>query len=827
MNRNQSYLTIILVCCLFMASGVTVANEGNLTNFSPVAFFYQDTVTKSAASKTAQDLEKAAKSAIPKVEAPKVTPPKVTPPKVEVPKANANLFKKIADAFKFRKNSETKEKKRVVAIFESLGISDSIAASAENIQLLIDELSIRENQHYDSLLAIITEIRNRKPDLITIPAEPVVTKAKDEPVITEEPSESKAVTDKDIEDLTNKLLPLITEKANEAKNSKEKRVTLSAIRKIKANGSSDVLKFVDSAKGIVKRFTLRVKNRAEVYGIHNYIRNGVYDDYKFSLLTTLLYNSVFINGKTGNIKDLNGWDTASVITAAQRAGCAVVITARIQQGSSTTEFLASHKSQKAFVDNMIYLLRSRNAKGVNIQFDGVNADNEPSFTIFVKFLSQVLKIQDSSYKVLLTIPAYENTNGYNLKRIDPYVDRYLLNFTAINARVMGPMAPLQGNKYSMEMILSRFLNEEIAPAKLVPSVSYAGTKWAVTPGSKNGRFIQALTYSEIRRRYEWPVYYDDESASAVMDSLNSIQAPVSTIYFDDETSLEKKYDYILENGLGGVTIDALGYDRGYGDLWDALSYKFSIVDTVYLKDSIMGKPVNTDLTMFEKASRWLTLFGYVLNNPCEVCFENIPDTAYSRVINRSLQELRIDSLIIAENQTRTMDKKYRSKFEYVNHVLSGLLGFVTLLILVITLIGLGIYLYNLRSESEEWKWKKKAEIALIGLCVVLVLSSFTFLFTSDVIPMFGATPKKTAKVEKMGFSKDVTMAMANAGKPVADTASVVISDVDISFCTIDPNDDCINMPFPTLMAIILVGMLIGVLITRYLIMPLLRRNDIP
>ena len=829
MKSNQSFLTYLLALCLCMVSGTVDAGfTKNIPAFGidkvvayhPSAFIFQSTDTVPAKTDNSKAVQKAAKDLVPKVELPKM--PKLQAPKA--PKVDNNLFKKIAEAFKFRKHSLEAEQKRVVAIFEKLGINDSIAASAENVRMLLDELSIRENQHYDSLIAIISEIKNRKPEK-EYPAIPPPVNADES--IEPEPSESKIVTDKDIEDLTNKMLPLIAERANETKSSKDKRVALSALRKVR-NGSSEIYFSTDTAKGIVKRFTLKVKNRAEVYGIHNFNRNGNFDDYKFSFLNTILYNSLFVNGKTGNVKDLNGWDTASIVTNAQKSGCKVVFTASIQQASSTESFLASIRTQKAFVENAIFLLKLRKAQGVNIQFDGVHSGNKAAFTQFIKFLSEVLKIQDNSYQVLVTVPAYQNTDGYDLKVLSEFADRFMVNFSSINTGSFGPMTPLKGNKYSMETVLSRFLNEDVPPQKLIASVSYVGTKWA-QPG---GKFIQPLTFAEIRRRYDWPVYYDDESASAVMDSLNKIQSAVRTIFFDDAVSLEKKYDYIIENGLGGVTIDALGYDRGYGELWDALSYKFAIIDTLYLKDSIIGKPLNLDLSWMEKASRYLTLFGYVLNNPCEVCFENIPDTAYYQEITRDLQELKIDSLIVAKNKTLPLKDKIRSKFEYVNGLLSTCLAYITFFVLLITLIGAGFYLYKIKSESQEWALKKKAEIILIGLSILLVLCTFTFLFTSDTIPIFGATPKKTNNGSTIGFSKDVSRAMAadSAKNSTSDTtvaATVIISDSDPGFCNPDPNDKCINMPFPTLMIIIFLGMVIGFVITRYLIMPLLERNDIP
>ncbi len=799
MKSNQSLLTCLLCFCLSMLTYACVAADITV-----------DSDTIPAVSKAV------------KITAPKVTAPTIAIAKAPAVKADKNLFKKIANSLKFRKNSQEKERKRVIGIFESLGINDSIEASAENIKILIDELSLRENQHYDSLIAIISEIRARK----TEPEKEIVyVPAKEDPPVLPEPSEGKAVTDKDIEDLTNKLLPLISEKANEDKTDKDKRGTLAAIRKVRTGNPLEIHTITDTSKGIVKRFTLKLKNRAIVYGIHNFNKNNNYGDYKFSYLNTLIYNSLFVNGKTGNIKDLNGWDSAVIVSDAQKAGCEVIFTARIQQPFSTATFLADTKAQKTFVDNAIFLLKLRNAKGINIQFDGVTGLHKNAFTMFIKFLSDVLKIQDKNYKILVTIPASDTYGGYDLKGLTPFTDRFMVNFSAVNTSLFGPMTPLKG-KNSMESTLSRYLNEDVPPEKLVPSVSYVGTKWAITPGKTKNIFIQPLTYAEIRGRYNWPVYYDDESASAVMDSLNKNQAAVRTIFFDDAVSLEKKYDYILDNALGGVSINALGYDRGYGELWDALSYKFSAIDTTYLKDSTINRMQNGHLTYLEKAARYLTLFGYILNNPCEICFENIPDSAYAIKVSRDLQELRIDSLILEANKTLPMEEKYRSKFEYVNSRLTSTLGFVTLLILILTLACGGFYLYMIKSESEEWAWKKNAEIILIGFCILLVLSSFVYLFTNDSIPIFGAAPKAT-NGKTISFSKDLSIAMAAEDASIGLNDSSATASINTSFCQVDPTDSCVNMPFTTLMIIISVGMVIGILITRYLIMPLLRRNDIP
>lgn len=751
----------------------------------------------------------------PKVTAPKVEPPKVKAPEVKVPEANTNLFKKIAEAFKFKKHSREKEKKRVIEIFETLGINDSIAASYDNVQLLIDELSIRENQHFDTLLAIINTIKQLKEK----PIPQAIPTDKKEEIEGPTASASKIVTDEDIDNLTNKLLPLITEKANEDKEILEKSQTLSSIRKVR-NGTNEIKYIIDTAKGIVKRYYLKIKNKAEVYGMHNYTNNNNYDDYKLNYLNTLIYQSLFVNGRTGDIKDFNGWDRAKIISDAQNAGCKVVFTAAISQQQNVISFLSDQKNLVKFQESVLYLLKLRKANGVNIAFTDLPASHRDFFSIFIGSLSGYLKSKDTTYKVFVTIPSNDVGMAYDIKTLAKYVDRFIFDYSKLDSKSTGPIAPLLGKAdYTIQSSVSRYLNAEIPPEKIILNLPYNGTKWLIEKDGKS-RFMQTLTYSEIRNRYQWPVYYDEQSGNAVMDSLNIKNMPIRTIWYDDDVSLGKKYDFIINNNLGGVSVNALGYDKGFGELWDELSYKFSIIDTVYLKDSIIEK--RKPLTTLDLIQSKLALYWYILKNPCEVCFENIKDPETFRTISQHLDDLRIDSLRNSANEDRTIGKKIRSKFEYVNDELTTLLGYLTLFFLILLLICSCIYIYQIKVHSDEWKWKKVGEITLIILAIFSILFSFTYLFSNNSIPLFGAVP---SNINTSIIQKEPIDSIQNMGA-IKDSI-VAVNNNNASNCTVNPQTTCINMPLPTLMGIILSGMLIGLLITRFLIMPLLKRNDVP
>lgn len=828
MKSRQSFLFVSAALYLLLAVGNIAYSHSGMTSDWFIgrhedAFFLQqqsDTVPKKtgtaaeALKEAGEKVKEAAKEAGGEAgkkiagDALKKVAPKAELPK-GAPKVDGNLFKKVANFFKFRKNSRLKEKDRILGVFESLGINDSIAATSENIKLLIDELSVRENQHFDTLLAIISAIKiaAEKED----PA-PAFTEAKKEDPLHPEPSESKVVTDKDIEDLTNKLLPLITEKVNEDKSGKEKREALSALRKLRL-GAGVVNYSKDSAKGIVKRFTLSVKNKAEVIGMHNYTMNNDYTGYKFGYLNTLLYQSLFLNGKTGNIKELNGWDSAQVVSDAQAEGCKVMFTVSMNQPASISSFLSSTVAQKKFTDNALYLLKLRKANGVNIQFDNLPAYESEKFSAFIKFFSDVLKIEDTGYKVMITLPAYDKEQSYDLLTLSESVFKFIVDFSNLPPVGNGALAPLKGrNDYTIETAVSRYLNTDIPADKLIITIPYTGTRWQLAKGDTKGRFIQLLTYSEIRQRYNWPVYYDDESANAIMDSVNERGVTIRRIIFDDDNSLEKKYDFILQNGLGGVSIDALGYDKGYSELWDMLAYKFAIIDTSFLSDSLIAAPLNIQLSWLDKVKRKLSLYWYIVNNPCKVCFDDIQDPKYAATLNLYLQELKIDSLINAENKKLPPAERYKSRFEYINYELTNLLILSSIILFVLLLLATGFYIYQIKVNSTAWKWKKKMELVLLGITIIFVISFFSYLFCDDTIPLFGSAPA----VGTNRYETTNTQALGTG----ANSAYAVV-------CDTDTNDTCINMPLYTLMGIILAGMLAGFAITRYLILPLIKRDDIP
>ena len=73
------------------------------------------------------------------------------------------------------------------------------------------------------------------------------------------------------------------------------------------------------------------------------------------------------------------------------------------------------------------------------------------------------------------------------------------------------------------------------------------------------------------------------------------------IWFDDDYTLGKKFDYAISKKLKGVGVWALGYDNGYEELWDVIDDRFAS------QEKIITNPINEQSGYPIKFARFLLL----------------------------------------------------------------------------------------------------------------------------------------------------------------------------------------------------------------------------
>ena len=438
---------------------------------------------------------------------------------------------------------------------------------------------------------------------------------------------------------------------------------------------------------------------------------------------------------------------------------------------------------------------------MNISFKNLAKKDKKRFSAFIGLLHQALQAEDLAAKLFVTLPRTNFDGAYELVELNKYTDRYFVDFASNTSRKGAALAPLTGKAHeTIDASYTWYLAQGIDAEKLIIILPYRGAKCEIDPVTSVPKaFSGYLPYNEIQLMTQNHALYSAANESLYIDTVFH-NGRSYRIWYDDEVTLSKKYDYILKNNVAGIGIYYINYDDSFAVLNDELMYKFTYVDTTYLKGTPAIAPVK--ISFFEKVKRHITLWNFILQNPCATCFESTVSAADNSKINSYLNELKVYSLVKEEKEenaktpgnykgTTTNRITFKEVFNYVNAELNTFLKYITLVFLIISAAVTAYFIWGIKFYGGEWRYKKLVAGILFGLISLFVLFGSTFCFTSDLIPIFG-----------------VSAAAASS-----------------SGCVTDP--DCINMPYNTLLIIIVISVAIGFLIFNYLITPLIKRDDLP
>jgi len=323
-----------------------------------------------------------------------------------------------------------------------------------------------------------------------------------------------------------------------------------------------------------------------VFGWHPHWMGNAYQNYNFSLLSYVAYFSYEVDPQTGLHKSVHNWQSTALIDSAHKHNTKVLLTIS-NFGAQNNEIFLTNKNgqQKALINNLITLLRERNGDGVCIDFEVVPTKYKNQFTNFIIDLSRSLKMADSKFKVVLTVPAKDFRNVFDLKSLDNHIDLFVIMgyvYYGKFSKVAGPIAPLTSGEIWWELTVEKTVLEYkasgIKSKKFILGLPYYGAEWQtkdLTFPSQAQGFTDYYTYREIRRKFHNIAGQLDEHSKSMYQVYRGQNGKYYQVWYEDTTSLGLKYDLIKANQFGGVGIWALGYDNGYPDLWKLLANKFA------------------------------------------------------------------------------------------------------------------------------------------------------------------------------------------------------------------------------------------------------------
>lgn len=710
-----------------------------------------------------------------------------------VPK-KVSLFKKLGDFLKFRKNMREAERKRILDVVNKTFLKDSIMANARDIQILNIALTDTVNQKFDSLVSLINAIKlsEEKTDSL-LPKDTIG-------IIYD-----TVIHDSDINELLNKILPLLKRKIWENKDSLDELTMLKNIRYFYGRAKKPVDTFDNGT------LRLRLIRKARIYSFFPSGMGGNYLDYNFGIINTLIYDGYELDGRTGYCKDMGGQATANALKSAREAGCKVLLTIKGMDPYNISIFLQNGNGQeKILISQALKLIRQQNADGINIKFSGLDNKYRWDFVTFIDALSDSLENKCQDCQLVITIPPGDKNSAYDINKLNTSNVKFLIDFSEnYPGRSAEPLAPLKGgNGKGIESTISRYLNSNVPPSKFIVCLPYYGAQWKINSRDNNDQFIKYLSLDEIAYQFTEPTLYDPQTATTFINLMDDDKQLTGQIWYNDAKVLDNIYDFILQNGLGGLAVQPLETKVGYSDIWTGIGNKFLSIDTIesdyfrhikheernYMDSIKSNESFDSSWHYFVHCDTLLKRIHFLFNHPCETEF---PIGYASPVLNQSLNKdstilLKNDSSILNQSlytilsnyDTISLKTRMKSRVEFFRiwRVTKFLVLMIGLLFLISFIAVCYVYLNKLRKLGKKWKYKKITGTILIILAILVIFFAFMYLFLSSTIPGFG---------------------------------------------TNDGESECYNMPFGTLILIIVSGIVAGIIIMRYLIFPLIKKDNIP
>ena len=324
-------------------------------------------------------------------------------------------------------------------------------------------------------------------------------------------------------------------------------------------------------------------NLHKVFGWHPHYMGSSYKSYNYGLLWGISYFSYLVNPSTGSYKTIYDWKTTQMVELAKEAGTKVFLTASNFGSENNSTFLGSNAAQQRFTDSIIALLDARDADGVTLDFEGLPEHLRTSFTSFVLDLSSTMKTHNPQWMVTITLPGIIKNKAFDIAALKGGVDLFLVmgyDYYYAHSPDAGPVAPLRSgdtwDANNLETSVNDYVREGLPKEKLILSLPYYGRKWKTSNAQVPSPVLKSLgsvLYRTMRTELDpAAAQYDQVSQTKYMisDTLNG----TAQLWFDDHQTLGAKYDWVLESGIAGVGIWALGYDNGYSELWNVLEEKF-------------------------------------------------------------------------------------------------------------------------------------------------------------------------------------------------------------------------------------------------------------
>jgi spore germination protein YaaH len=344
----------------------------------------------------------------------------------------------------------------------------------------------------------------------------------------------------------------------------------------------------------------KLDDDVEVMGWHPHWMEDAYKSYNYKLLSIISYYSYDINPHTGsywNPEIIDQLRNSSLPDSAAKYGTKTFISVTSLEKENNKIFLTNEMAKEQFIYEIIELLGEKEGKfsGIDLNFEEIDIANRDDFTHFIKELS--VRLSNEGYSLILDVPYFNHDNvlDYNeLKNHVMYFNIMGYDFSGENATYPGSISPLQAldTQPSLETSVNDFLNLGVSGQQIIMSLPLYGVTWDITNLEKGNIsfFERSVPYYKIISNYntEYHPYYDAFSSSFFY--VINENGTKKMCWFENEISLDIKFQWAKGKNLKGIGLWALGYAQGAPEIWK------SVADNYGADSLVVITPVETTLS---------------------------------------------------------------------------------------------------------------------------------------------------------------------------------------------------------------------------------------
>ncbi len=311
-------------------------------------------------------------------------------------------------------------------------------------------------------------------------------------------------------------------------------------------------------------------------GFHAYWAGEKYLNYRYDLISDLIYFGFEIDAQDGSISNTRGYLDHPISNICKTTDTKLHISIILFGSPQITSFLSDTSKISNFIANLVYYNNENSFDGINLDFETLPYESSDQFVYFVQQLDKSFPTKEIS----IDIPAVDWSSSYSFEKLNPICDFYFLmgyDYYWSGSDNAGPVSPLRGGNINIEYSLNRYESNLIDKEKIVLGLPWYGRGWEVSDSSFQSKVIgssEAVTYDYIKSNFT-SANYSQKYESNYLSYLDN--ESWKEIWYDDSLAFSTKVSFALNRELAGVGVWALHYQNDNNQLWGAVEHSFKEV----------------------------------------------------------------------------------------------------------------------------------------------------------------------------------------------------------------------------------------------------------